>query len=414
MNNKSEVLFISYNFPPRGGAAVQRTIKFLKYLPKFGWRPDVLTLLTDQHLFPDSSLAKQLPNEMRTYYVKELQIPLKKILPKKLNQLLQPNIPDKQCLWIVPAAQKALKLIKQNKTPLIYTTGPPHSVHLVGYLCKFFSDVNWVADFRDTWSGNPFFCPPNGVKKIIHKKFESMVIGKANFIIANTKNALQHFNDNYPGQKEKFACIPNGFDPEDFEKYNFSKPNNEFLTLMSVGSVGASRPMNFFFDAIKRFIEKNPETRNTLRVVFVGNLSVQTQNFAKKFGISDIVSFTNHLAHSEAIKLMKNADVLLLFQFKGHGGETAVPSKIYEYMKAKKNIWAQACDGPTKDLTLNYKGGYFADAQNVSQIEKVLSKLYDSFKEGRLKEIEDSSIEQYNREYLTAQLSNIFNKAKNS
>ncbi|HMT12896.1 MAG TPA: glycosyl transferase, partial [Ignavibacteria bacterium] len=39
-----KVLIISYYFPPSGGPGVQRVLKFVKYLPEFGWQPIVLTV----------------------------------------------------------------------------------------------------------------------------------------------------------------------------------------------------------------------------------------------------------------------------------------------------------------------------------------------------------------------------------
>ena len=38
------VLYVSYAFPPVGGAGVQRSLKFVKYLPQVGWIPTVLTV----------------------------------------------------------------------------------------------------------------------------------------------------------------------------------------------------------------------------------------------------------------------------------------------------------------------------------------------------------------------------------
>src|SRR5207245_4238974 len=36
------LLYLSYLFPPRGGAGVQRSLKFAKYLPQFGWQPLII------------------------------------------------------------------------------------------------------------------------------------------------------------------------------------------------------------------------------------------------------------------------------------------------------------------------------------------------------------------------------------
>ncbi len=50
MNGKPGVLMIAYYFPPMGGAGVQRTLKFAKYLPEFGWSPHVLTVRDSSRL----------------------------------------------------------------------------------------------------------------------------------------------------------------------------------------------------------------------------------------------------------------------------------------------------------------------------------------------------------------------------
>ena len=39
----NKVLVIAYYFPPMGLSGVQRTLKFVKYLPDFDWQPVVLT-----------------------------------------------------------------------------------------------------------------------------------------------------------------------------------------------------------------------------------------------------------------------------------------------------------------------------------------------------------------------------------
>jgi len=39
------VLMMTYRFAPQGGAGSLRAVKFVKYLPGFGWRPTVHTVL---------------------------------------------------------------------------------------------------------------------------------------------------------------------------------------------------------------------------------------------------------------------------------------------------------------------------------------------------------------------------------
>ena len=39
----TKILILAYYFPPIGGGGVQRVVKFVKYLPQFGYKPIVVT-----------------------------------------------------------------------------------------------------------------------------------------------------------------------------------------------------------------------------------------------------------------------------------------------------------------------------------------------------------------------------------
>ncbi|NJL55864.1 hypothetical protein HC928_12230 [bacterium] len=58
------VLAIAYLFPPVGGGGVQRTAKFVRYLPEFGWQPLVLTVKDPAYATFDPSLAAELPGDL--------------------------------------------------------------------------------------------------------------------------------------------------------------------------------------------------------------------------------------------------------------------------------------------------------------------------------------------------------------
>ena len=60
MNEKRNILVIAYYFPPMGMSGVQRTLKFVKYLPQFGWKPIVLTVTPTGYFAQDESLLDEL------------------------------------------------------------------------------------------------------------------------------------------------------------------------------------------------------------------------------------------------------------------------------------------------------------------------------------------------------------------
>jgi glycosyltransferase involved in cell wall biosynthesis len=142
--------------------------------------------------------------------------------------------------------------------------------------------------------------------------------------------------------------------------------------------------MNSFFQALKAFLDETPGASSRVEVRFVGRLSKQTQNLTEKYGLNGIVRFEAHLPHRESLQRMLSSDVLLLFQFEEHGGGTAIPSKVYEYMRAGKPIFAQVCDGPSADFVREYEAGYVTRPDDRSSIQAILGELYERSQAGQL------------------------------
>ena len=64
-----KVLFVTYYWPPAGGAGVQRSLKFVKHLPEFGIEPTVITVDEKQGAYPvfDKTLAEEIPANVRVF-----------------------------------------------------------------------------------------------------------------------------------------------------------------------------------------------------------------------------------------------------------------------------------------------------------------------------------------------------------
>ncbi|MEJ2333738.1 MAG: hypothetical protein P8Y08_13310, partial [Desulfobulbaceae bacterium] len=289
MPDSLKILFITYDFPPRGGAAVQRTLKFLKYLPRFNCQPTVLTLKTGNYMVMDKSLLDELSPKLDVYRVRELPGRILDRVLNKFNIKFKPVFPDVACRWILPAVYTGVKLIRSNSFSAIYTTSPPHSVHLAGYLIKKLTKVSWIADFRDTWSQNPYFVPPRGIRRLLHEKLEQKVVENATKVLTNTEEALLHFQTIHPHAKEKIICLPNGFDPEDFPEKPKEEIKRNKLVMSYVGSLGERR-MDFFFKALRNFLNKNPDKKKGLEIIFAGMPHPPTEELAKQYDLADIVS----------------------------------------------------------------------------------------------------------------------------
>ena len=66
------LLYITYYWPPSGGPGVQRSLKFTRYLPQFGYIPSVITVDPKWAYYPllDPSLEKEIPDYIKVYKTK--------------------------------------------------------------------------------------------------------------------------------------------------------------------------------------------------------------------------------------------------------------------------------------------------------------------------------------------------------
>ena len=126
------VLVIAYYFPPMGMGGVQRTMKFVRYLPDFGWDPIILTvkdvlyhardesllheiqersIIRTESLDPQRILWKLMRSEKKRTGTRSPQKP--SILLERINRNLLTwfLIPDPKILWTPHAICRAKRLI---------------------------------------------------------------------------------------------------------------------------------------------------------------------------------------------------------------------------------------------------------------------------------------------------------------
>ena len=79
------ILMLSYYFIPDGGAGVLRFLRFVKYLPQFGWEPIVLTVNKSDYSKKDPGLIKYL--NKNTIVAKTYCFNYKDLVSKIINSL---------------------------------------------------------------------------------------------------------------------------------------------------------------------------------------------------------------------------------------------------------------------------------------------------------------------------------------
>lgn len=409
-----KVLMIAHQFPPIGGSGVQRTVKFVKYLPQFGWKGVVLTRKAKKAQLLDNTLLAEIPDNTAIYRtnawdLSELPFPLNlagKIVRRRML------IPDGERLWEIFSHKYVLNLILEKKVDLVYSTSQPFSTHLLAMeVKKHFPDLPWVADFRDEWTNNAFVKAynyrPQRVQK--EKRLERKVFEMADAIVINTPVMRDNSVRDNPDLENKFHVIPNGFDKDDFDGVTQSDRNDKF-TLTYTGLIYGNTSPETTFSAIARLCRDNLVDLSDIRLRFIGRFKVEElMKLAKTYNLQETVQILPYMPHRESIKNLMKSDALLLLL--GEGTDAIYTGKLMEYINTGKPILATIpVNGAAARLISETKTGFVSDCGDVETTAKNFKTLYDCYKQKKEFFIPDKhKIAQYERRELTKNLSEIFN-----
>lgn len=381
-----KVLFISYFFPPIGGGGVIRVTKFVKYLPQFGWKPYVLTVKKGLYPVEDRSLLKEIPRSVKVTRMSYFEPGFwlrSRLWRSVLSYLIYPLflIPDAQVLWFLPAVITGWKIIKKEKIKIIFTSSAPASDHLIGLVLKKLTGVKWVADFRDEWTNNPFRKYSTPIHYYLNCFLEKKVVKNADQVIT-VSNPITKYLKNLSHNKEKFSTITNGFDEEDFRDLRSSE--SKIFRLIHVGSLYSLKYQESFSQSFRELNLKNAH------LTFLGG--------------------EIRLPHKQAVNKMIETDALLLI-LDPVERPAVLTGKLFEYLRAQKPILALAYkNSEAAKIITKYQVGEVVEP-NSEAFKKGVLKMYQKWQKKQLK-IPKANIDQYERKYLTQNLTNIFDKCQ--
>ena len=432
MNEKKKVLIFTYSFPPYNAGPVIRVTKFVKYLPRFGWDPVVLTVDSKYHpayIYKDTSLLLEIDKNIKIFRTPVLKnkymlnfekcnlrsrkiknsvfTNIFKIIIK--NVILPFLIPDRWVLWLPYALRRGMHILKIQKIDVIFAVTPPHSTGLAGLLLSKLSKVPLVLDVKDDWIGNPFFANKRSISLKINKWIERSIVSHSQKVITVTDESRNLFLNKYPNfNQDKYIVIPNGFDPDDYlnrEDPFFSHTQNDKIKIVYSGNLNIKRDPVFFLQALKEL-----EWRDRFEVFFIGLIHDKHKQIVKDLGLSKIVTCIDYLPHQVIINYLLHCDVCLLIIPEQEGSKTAIPGKIYEYIRAGKPILALTDERASSARLIKKEGlGWVCNFTEKKKIKIVLTEILKKYQKGELNlKARQTMIEKYSRERLTEKLSNVF------
>ncbi len=406
---------VANQFPPMGGSGVQRSVKFVKHLRSFGYEPIVLTRNADNTILRDETLLKDVPEGVKIVRTKAYETAeVRGVLRIPAKVISKFMIPDSARLWAEFCKKEALALVEKENISLIYTTSAPYSDHLLGlYLKKKNPNLQWVVDFRDEWTNNPYTLDhPHGTYRTnLEKKMESEVLQMADQLIANTPVMRDNFLKNHNVSPEKFHVIPNGYDEEDFIGMAVdTRKRNDVFTMIYTGALYGRRKPDLFFLAIQQLKEDGIIKKGTLKVKLIGNYHVnKLQEQINSFGLADEFEIVGYVPHDTCIAYQLEADCLILLEGSGVGANAFYTGKVFEYMNTKRPVLAILPEGVAKDLVKESGIGLVADADCVPEIVDVVKTYYEQWQNGLIAyEPNEDVIARFERKKLTKRLAEIF------
>ncbi|MFW6275655.1 MAG: glycosyltransferase [bacterium] len=437
MNKK--VLFVAYIFPPLGGSGVQRSLKFAKYLPLYGWSPTILTVKKNSYKYQDKSLASELPANLE---IVRLDDPIINLEERSLNVILNflfsiakrkdliesiisdcnnkllplkkiANIPDTKIMWAINSIRNIHQKINIENFDLIYTTSGPYSTNLIGYKIKEKYNIPWVSDFRDEWTNNQYLTKEyqeNPSRFNLLKALEGKCLDLADKVITISDMSRDNYENKFGISKSKIDVITNGYDEKDFKDIINGKSDKFTIIHNGLFYKEHREPYNFLY-ALYRLIKNDFIRKECLRIVFTqNNEKLNISHFCKRLNIHEIVTQTGYLEHKESLKAASKANILLLIVGSGEEKKSVYTGKVFEYLRLMKPILALAPKEGVVDQLLTETGrGEAIEYDDIPGIEQYLLKTYNSWMSGKQTIYKNNrSIKKYERKDLTLKLASIF------
>lgn len=428
MANKEQkkVLIIVYYWPPAGGPGVQRWLKFVKYLPDFGIQPIVYVPENPTYPIVDAELESEVPGKAiilknRIFEPYQLAGIFSKKKTKKISSGIIPAakkqsflerallwvrgnlfIPDARFLWVKPSVTYLKKYIRENDIDTIITSGPPHSLHLIGLHLKKELNLKWLADFRDPWTtiGYHKALKLSAYAEKKHRKLEHEVLNAADTVIVTSKTTKAEFE---VMTSRPIEVITNGYDVENVPK---TVLDGKF-TMAHIGSFLSDRNPKLLWQALQELVNENPDFATHFQLKLIGKVSHEILDSISEFQLQQYVHNMGYVSHAEAIAHQRKSQVLLLIEIDSPETRSIIPGKVFEYVVSERPIIAIGPEASDfAEIIKQTNTGTFFTYDEKERLKQTILQYFDQYLKGNLK-VFPVGLQQYSRKNLTEKLAKL-------
>jgi glycosyltransferase involved in cell wall biosynthesis len=404
----------------------------------FGYEPVVYTALNGEYPVLDDSLFKDIPEgitilkqpiwEPYQLYKKVigqkkdqrvvsgfLQENGKKSLGHRLSLWLRGNvfIPDARRFWIRPSISYLSQWLNENKVDLIVSTGPPHSMHMIGMGLQQKTGLPWLADFRDPWVNIDFAgdLAMSQWAKNRNITLERKVLQRANQVVVVSELMADEFRSK---TTRPVQVITNGYDPDDFAIPDYLLRKDGKFSIVHTGSLNDRRNHPELWESIAKLRNESPEFKTLCIIRLIGKNDVSVRKSIEANGLEECIEWVDYMPHAEIIAEQKSAAILLL-SINNYGAEengffspkATLTGKLFEYLAAQRPV-----------LMIGPEDGQAADVLSANPMHRVVGfgkseAMYNALKsmfDQRTTIHSGQADERFSRKTLTGQMVALFDK----
>ncbi len=414
---------------------MQRVLKFVRYLPEFGWDPTVLTVRDADWPARDESLLKDIPDTVpviRTTIPEPYGI-YRKLTGKKQGAAVDVNVnrargsripfservsewvrgmffvPDARVGWLATGKGPGAAQAKAFQADLVYSSSPPYTCALLGRAVAKRAGIPWVPEFRDPWT--EFLSAPKRPQpaRAFERRLERGVYRSAPRVAVAWQGIADDFMGKYPGEDgSKFRLIPNGYDPEDLE--GVTPVANERFTVVYTGSMYGVRNPDSFLNAVAGLLEAGRLDPERVCFRFVGRFGDEVREMFRRPELRGTVEERGYVPHGESVAEIMGAHGLLLVVDDVAGSEGIVPGKVFEYIGARRPLMALAPEGAVADLVRATGAGVVLGQHDVDGIAAAVESWYREWVESGTTAFpgNEAMVRQQSRRERTRELAALF------
>ena len=437
------VLVVTYYWPPSGGSGVQRWVKFAKYLPQEGWQPVIYTPENPEYTAIDHTLEAEIPhtveiirrpitepyNLYRRLMGKGASTDMKtltagasggavtefssgkKSFKQRLSLWIRGNlfVPDPRVGWVKPSVRFLKKFLAEHPVDVIVTTGPPHSMHLIGQRLHKELGIPWIPDFRDPWSRMYYLkhLPMSARTWRRLRSMEQSVLDDCSTVLAVTPLVQEEFQAQ---TKTPVAMITNGFDGGDFEQ---AVEPDGFFNVVHTGLFAADgNPLNLW-KALGIKAWADADFKAALRLRLVGKVDSEVYAAIEEAGLKNNVIDLGYRDHLTAVREQLAATMLVLPLRNDPEYRPILPGKLFEYLASRRPILGIGQeDGAMARVLADTGAGVTAGWDNLDAMRAFIDKAWEQFKAGGVPAVE-GDIARFSRRSLTRELAALLERVSN-